>query len=59
MALEPRQTYRLVPRGEPGLTCDSEGAALGGIVVGSRNDRNGLDRGGPAVPRARTDRSRS
>src|SRR5580704_5250175 len=33
MALEPRQTYRLVPRGGPGLTCDSEGVALGGITV--------------------------
>ena len=33
MAFEPRQTYRLVPRGGPGLTCDSEGVALGGIPV--------------------------
>src|SRR5580704_14119498 len=33
MAFEPRQTYRLVPRGGPGLACDSEGAALGGISM--------------------------
>ncbi len=33
MALEPSQMYRLVPRGGPGLTCDSKGAALGGIPV--------------------------
>jgi hypothetical protein len=38
MALEPNQTYRLVPRGEPGLTCDSEGAALGGIPIAWRRE---------------------
>ena len=37
MALEPRLTYRLVPRGEPGLTCDTEGVALGGIPVAWRS----------------------
>ena len=36
MALELRQTYRLVPRGDPGLTCDYEGAALGGIPIAWR-----------------------
>ena len=45
MALEPRQTYRLVSRGDPGLTCDSEGAALGGIPIAWRcESEDGMSR---------------
>lgn len=33
MATEPIRTYRLVRKGEPGLTCDAEGVALGGVPL--------------------------
>lgn len=45
MALEPHQTFRLVPRGHPGLTCDADGVALGGIPIAwSAADPEGVSR---------------
>jgi hypothetical protein len=33
MALEQNRSYRLVPRGAPGLACDAEGIALAGVAL--------------------------
>jgi hypothetical protein len=38
MAIEPAQTYRLVKRGEAGLTCDAEGVVLGGVRLAWADD---------------------